>query len=109
VTSGWSHSAARGVRSDGTICICIWGRADMGATGAGFNNGDQTLTAAGDGKRSSSDANAGPNDALPHELPPLLNSEAIEEVWCGSEYTLVSGSDGTLWSCGWNEHGIYND
>lgn len=35
----------------------------------------------------------------------LPNGQAIQSVQCGSESTWVEGVDGSLWSCGWNEHG----
>ena len=46
-----------------------------------------------------------PRNMLPHKLPELPTGEIIAEVWCGSEYTVVSSESGNLWSCGWNEHG----
>lgn len=35
----------------------------------------------------------------------LPNGCALYHVWCGSEYTVGLGTDGLLWSRGWNEHG----
>jgi len=35
----------------------------------------------------------------------LPNAQPIKSIGCGPEMTWVEGSDGSLWGCGWNEHG----
>lgn len=86
---------ARGVRRDGSVCVYVWGRADMGATASAAS----TSGSSDDGSIQP------PRDILPRELPRLPCGGDIAEVWCGSEYTIVSSELGYLWSCGWNEHG----
>jgi hypothetical protein len=76
VTSGWSHVGARGVRANGDTVITIWGRRDLGQYPYYEGN-----------------------------LSPLPNGLAMSNVWCGSEFTIVSDAVGGLWSAGWNEHG----
>jgi alpha-tubulin suppressor-like RCC1 family protein len=47
----------------------------------------------------------------PTQLSPLPsiennNNKKIGEIWCGSEFVVAADeTDGSLWSCGWNEHG----
>jgi hypothetical protein len=43
---------------------------------------------------------------IPRLLKPLPEGLELGDVWCGSEFTLVADSTyGSLWGCGWNEHG----
>ena len=42
---------------------------------------------------------------IPKILKRLPNNRIMKEIWAGSEYTIVSDTDGYLWSTGWNEHG----
>ncbi|CAB9500952.1 Putative glutathione-specific gamma-glutamylcyclotransferase 2 [Seminavis robusta] len=82
--SGWSHLVARVQVADASTTAASvvygWGRSDKGQLGV-----------------------AAPTNVLsPHRLE---TSSHIQQVACGSESTYLLAEDGSIHSCGWNEHG----
>jgi alpha-tubulin suppressor-like RCC1 family protein len=91
VVSGWRHNIVRGFKSDGTCVVKGWGRVDMKQLLFGDNKANRESTSK--------------FISRPLHLKSLPIHGHISEIWCGSEYTVVSDEAGMLWSCGWNEHG----
>lgn len=97
VLCGWSHCIAcaggGGVGAD-SVCAVTWGRNDMGQLGRGDGNGAGIAALA---------------------LPPILRAggaseetrapPALHALSCASESVVALCTDGSVWSCGWNEHG----
>nr|CCA27034.1 regulator of chromosome condensation (RCC1)like protein putative [Albugo laibachii Nc14] len=80
ISVGWHH------------CVCItlgnevlsWGKGSHGQLGIGLDDGAYTPTSI---------------------LIDPIKHRAISQVACGSEHTLLLTHDGSVYSCGWGEHG----
>ena len=92
--AGWSHVVISGRDNDKNINQIVhaaWGRNDMGQISC-----------------------CGVESQNPHIKRPQIVLDPIEDgiertlgqIVCGSEYTLARDiADGSLYACGWNEHG----
>jgi alpha-tubulin suppressor-like RCC1 family protein len=83
IIAGWSHTIAKVDYGDGEFQYYGWGRNDKGQLGLG-----QLLKG--------------------HVQTPVRLFESIsniQSVVCGSESTMLCQDDGSIWGCGWNEHG----
>lgn len=81
---GWSHVLAQA--KDGQVWG--WGRNTFGQLG----------------KETETVANPEPFPLLPASRC-LPNGAMVARVACGTESSLLVGADGSVWACGWNEHG----
>lgn len=82
VDCGWSHTVVVVHKGDGCSEVYGWGRNDKGQLGTGSSDNVKTPTLV--------------FDSL---------STGIDSVSCGSESSMVLDASGTVWGCGWNEHG----
>lgn len=99
VSSGWHHSVARGVRNDGSVITCGWGRRDLSQYPC------RDPTTANNINADSKDKTSSSHSWEPMLLSPLpVEGAEITELWCGSEFTIAADDAGLLWACGWNEH-----
>ncbi|TFJ85094.1 hypothetical protein NSK_003518 [Nannochloropsis salina CCMP1776] len=89
VACGWSHVLVK--THDGEVWG--WGRNTFGQLG--LEAGAETETIG--------------RDYLPRPLlkdrDRLPHGVQVDKVTCGSESSMLVGKDGSLWVCGWNEHG----
>jgi alpha-tubulin suppressor-like RCC1 family protein len=81
VKCGWSHTVILAEDSSGSIQVWGWGRNDKGQLGTGSTH----------------------HVARPIRL--FHGLTGIQSMDCGSESTIVVDGEGTIWGCGWNEHG----
>jgi alpha-tubulin suppressor-like RCC1 family protein len=78
VECGWSHSVILMETTYSEIAVFGWGRNDKGQLGLGTRENVQTPIR-------------------------LFESQKVEQVVCGSEFTMVVENDGKIMGCGWNE------
>eukprot|EP00522_Entomoneis_paludosa_P002073 CAMPEP_0172476706 /NCGR_PEP_ID=MMETSP1065-20121228/70515_1 /TAXON_ID=265537 /ORGANISM="Amphiprora paludosa, Strain CCMP125" /LENGTH=663 /DNA_ID=CAMNT_0013234935 /DNA_START=140 /DNA_END=2131 /DNA_ORIENTATION=+ len=88
IQCGWSHTVVRATKKveGGLVETSVfgWGRNDKGQLGLGDEAPDYL------------------------ELPCKMfqnHSSSIQQIECGSEFTVIVDSDDSVWGCGWNEHG----
>merc|ERR1711862_485380 len=87
IDCGWSHNVAmvkQEQNHNNIIQLYGWGRNDKGQLGEKLTN--NTLL-------------------VPSLLLHNNNIKNIINISCGSEYTMIITKNGTLYTCGWNEHG----
>jgi alpha-tubulin suppressor-like RCC1 family protein len=87
ISSGWSHVVALCRAEDDRLAAYSWGRHDFGQLGRGVARDAQPAHA-----------------PAPMPLPEGAAGDIIK-VACGSEHTIVVTRGGSVFACGWSEHG----
>jgi alpha-tubulin suppressor-like RCC1 family protein/cation transport regulator ChaC len=78
VDCGWSHCVVSLITTDGETVVFGWGRNDKGQLGLGTRDNIQSPVR-------------------------LFEDLQVDQVACGSEFTMVVDADEQIMGCGWNE------
>mmetsp|Transcript_7806 Transcript_7806/g.11314 ORF Transcript_7806/g.11314 Transcript_7806/m.11314 type:complete len:665 (-) Transcript_7806:243-2237(-) len=89
IDCGWSHNIAlvkekESDVDDFQVRVFGWGRNDRGQLGVGTTESPIFQ---------------------PRVIHESNQDKNFIQVYCGAESLIAIGSDGSIWSCGWNEHG----